>query len=115
MIANWSVTDSITIKSLTSHRLLEEDTNNNWAGALNQNGLMLIEDIEQEQLSQELQFTGSSEQLQWVAGVFYFKENVNQNTQALFSLANDLTQITPPAPLKSMALSWTSSCCRPRD
>ena len=93
---NWALSENIEIKSLSSHSILEEDSNSNWAGALNSFGLIFREDIEQEQLSQEFQIIGTNDRLEWIGGLYYFKENVNQNTILQFSLESDLTPIIPP-------------------
>ena len=95
LIVTWQLNE-IEIKSLTSYGELDEKTSSNFAGALGNNGLIFDDDIEQEQFSQELQISGQSNRLDWVAGLYYFTENTDQNSLFLFSLDADFNQITPP-------------------
>lgn len=102
LTASWDWSDKLTLKSLTAYRELDEDTNNNFAGALYFNGLIAASDIQQQQFSQELQFVGTSEQVEWVAGLYYFEEKVDETLLNLFTLdifgsitGTPLTQIPP--------------------
>lgn len=103
LTATWSISDNFSIKSLTSYRELQEDTNNNYAGALYFNGLIFAEDVEQDQWSQEVQLLGSSASIEWIGGLYYFEEDVRAVTENLFSLdifgfltGTPLTPIVPP-------------------
>lgn len=102
LTASWEWSDNLTLKSLTAYHELDEETNNNFAGALYFNGLIAASDIQQQQFSQELQLIGSSEQLEWVAGLYYFEEDVDETLLNLFTLdifgditGTPLTQIPP--------------------
>ncbi|MBL4803047.1 MAG: TonB-dependent receptor [Emcibacter sp.] len=100
---SWDMSPNINIKSLTSYRELDEDTHNNYAGVLYFNGAIIEEHFEQEQFTQELQIIGQYERLEWIAGLYYFQEDVIQTSQNRFSLdifgsitGTPLTPIIPP-------------------
>ncbi len=82
----WDISDKLTMKSLTSYRELDEDVSNNWNGTLYFNGLVVEVDIEQEQWTQEFQLIGTHDRLEWVAGIYSFKEEVKDNLQNTFTL-----------------------------
>ena len=84
--AAWQVSDTITVKSLTSYADLEEETTSNFGGSLYFNGLVVDQTIEQDQWTQELQLIGSTDRFKWVAGLYYFEEDVRDVSQDLFSL-----------------------------
>jgi iron complex outermembrane recepter protein len=86
VIAEWSISDQLTIKSLSAYRDLDEDGSNNYGGVLSAGGIILEEDIRQEQYSQELQLIGAHNSADWVAGLFYFKEDTEYDLNLLFSL-----------------------------
>jgi iron complex outermembrane receptor protein len=92
----------LTIKSISAVRNLKEDSQNNYAGVLYFNGLLDLSLMEQDQYSQELQLIGSSEKMDWVAGLYYLKEDVNKFLQDSFSLdifgvfGPPLSPIDPP-------------------
>lgn len=118
LTASWEWSDTLTLKSLTAYRELDEDTNNNFAGALYFNGLIAASDIQQEQLSQELQLIGNSEQFEWVAGLYYYEEDVDETLLNLFTLdifggitGTPLTQIPPllGAPPRIVSANSTST------
>lgn len=98
----WVASDQLTIKSISAVRNLKEDSQNNYAGVLYFNGLLDLSLMEQDQYSQELQLIGSSEQTDWVAGLYYLKEDVNKFLQDSFSLdifgifGAPLSPIDPP-------------------
>ena len=99
----WNISDTLTARSLTSYRELDESTRNNYAGVFYFNGLIISEETDQEQISQELQLIGESDRLDWVAGLYYYDEDVTQDVQNLFSLdifglltGTPLTPINPP-------------------
>ncbi len=103
LTGTWELSDNLTVKSLSSYRTLEEQTNNNFGGVLYFNGFMNLKDIEQDQWTQEFQLIGTHERLEWVAGLYYFEEDVQEVATELFSLdifglltAAPLTPIIPP-------------------
>ena len=84
----WDVSDSLTFKSITAYREMEDralrDSDNTPLLVFHS----LLED-EQEQFSQELQLLGNSldQRLQWILGAYYFKEKI-ANHQPVFLGAN---------------------------
>ena len=105
LVANWSVSDNLIVRSYSSYRDLSEDGSLNYGGVLTPPstggplGLILEEDIEQEQYSQEIQLVGNYKNIDWVAGVFYFKEDINYDLSVLISLAPDRSPLIPPVPV----------------
>lgn len=95
LTATWELTEHLTIKSLSSYRQLDENGFSNYGGTLGSLGLIIDEDIEQEQLSQEFQIIGSYDQLHWVAGLFYFKEASDFDLRFLISLDTNGNLIPP--------------------
>jgi iron complex outermembrane receptor protein len=103
LIVNWEVSEKMSVKSISAHRKLNEDANNNYAGILYYNGLNDASVMDQEQLTQEFQFIGTHERLNWVAGIYYFKEDAHKNLQDKFTLDINgnsgrglLSAISPP-------------------
>lgn len=105
LIATWVQSENLTIKSITAYRDLDIDANNNYGGVLYFNGLNDASIIEQDQYSQELQLIGSHERLEWVAGLYYFEEDVDKTLNDSFTLdifgnfGDALTPISPPIAL----------------
>jgi len=104
LVASWDANEQWTFKSLTGWRTLNERTFSNFGGALYNGGLVMLSDIAQDQLSQELQWLGRSRSVDWVAGLYYYREHAKETLQDLFSLdifgalagAAPLTPIIPP-------------------
>ncbi|WP_428633480.1 TonB-dependent receptor, partial [Sedimenticola sp.] len=75
LLMDWSLTDTVTLKTITAYRELESST-----GVDNSGMPMVMVDTSfhtvQEQLSQEFQLTGNAfdDRLKWVAGLYYFEE-----------------------------------------
>jgi len=105
----WLSSDQLTIKSISSYRNLEEDNRNNYGGVLYYNGLLDLSVLDHNQFSQELQLIGDTDQLKWVAGLYYLKEDVNKVKQDRFSLdifgsfGDPLSPITPPTTFDALA------------
>jgi iron complex outermembrane receptor protein len=72
----WEINESLTLKSITSHREFDGDFSGD-EDATPVRGALLIDSYEQDQFSQELQLLGSSfdDRLQWIVGAFYFEED----------------------------------------
>lgn len=69
----WDISEDISLKSITSYREVEATLNRDADGS----PLTIVHcftDFEHEQYSQELQLSGSTERLQWLAGAYYFEE-----------------------------------------
>lgn len=100
---SWDISESLNFKSISAYRDLEEDANNNYAGVLYFNGLSDASVFDQDQITQELQLVGALERLEWIAGVYYLKEEVDKTLQDSFTLdifnvfgGGALSPITPP-------------------
>lgn len=89
LVASWDISESLTVKSLTGYRELDEDVNNNYGGVLYANGLMDTSVIDQEQLSQEFQLIGSADRFEWLAGLYYYEEDAAQVFTLFFSRDSD--------------------------
>lgn len=91
LTATWDVSDQLQIKSITAYRKLDDEQFTDLSGGgyvdltgvggaiiplYATNGLFQ----EQNQVSQELQVVGSHEQVEWVAGLYYFRERVDAST-----------------------------------
>jgi iron complex outermembrane recepter protein len=91
--ATWTLSDNLILRSLSSVRELDENGFNNYGGVLYGRGLVLDEDITQEQYSQEFQLLGSTNDVDWVAGLYYFKENTTFDFRTLTTLDANFNQI----------------------
>ncbi|MEJ2443355.1 MAG: TonB-dependent receptor [Exilibacterium sp.] len=75
LLMDWSLTDTVTLKTITAYRELESST-----GVDNSGMPMVMVDTSfhtvQEQLSQEFQLMGNAfdDRLKWAAGLYYFEE-----------------------------------------
>ncbi len=83
---SWEQSENLTVKSISAYRKLNEDASNNYAGVLYFNGLNDASVLDQDQLTQEFQFIGSHDRLDWVAGLYYLKENADKTLQDSFTL-----------------------------
>jgi iron complex outermembrane receptor protein len=96
----WTLGSGVTVKSITAfrnmHAVFGRDGDNS---ALNYNGD--IHDEHHNQLSEELQATGTVDRLKWVAGLYYLQERTRDQTQLVTAegLFNALTALTPAVPL----------------
>ena len=100
---DWTVSDHLTVRSLTAYREMEEDTNNNYAGTLYFNGVIIEEEFEQDQFSQEFQLIGTHDRFEWIAGLYHFEEDAAQTSQNKFSL--DVFGFITGAPLTPIPLT----------
>lgn len=103
LTADWQVSDTMTIKSITAYRELDEDLHNNYGGVLYFNGISDISFLQQQQFSQEIQLIGATDTVEWVSGLFYFDEEADKTIVNEFSLdmfglitGTPFTPITPP-------------------
>lgn len=104
LVATWDAAEDQTFKSLTGYRTLDEDTFSNFGGALYNSGLVMQSAIAQDQFSQELQWLGRAESLEWVTGLYYYREHAKEVLKTAFSLDifgalpgdSPLTPIIPP-------------------
>ncbi len=89
---SWKLSDSLELKSISSYRDLKQGQYDNGAAALSvfaPNGPLArysLAQVHQDQFSQEFQAIGSASRLEYVAGAFYYRENVDDNAQTPNSL-----------------------------
>lgn len=100
---SWQPSDNLTVKSISAYRELDEDTKTNYAGVLYYNGLNDASVMNQDQTTQEFQFIGTHDRVDWVAGIYYLQEDVSKISQTSFTLdifnllgGGPLSQISPP-------------------
>jgi len=107
----WLASEQLTVKSISSYRTLEEDNRNNYGGVLYFNGLLDLSILDQTQYSQELQLIGNTNQVEWVAGLYYLKEDVIKVKQDKFSLdifgifGDPLSPIDPPTTFDALGIN----------
>ena len=84
---DWDISDSLTFKSITAFRDLDSEFARD-ADASPITIVHFFDDFQSEQFSQEFQLLGSSDRLDWIAGLYYFDEDgFNQNILD-FAIAN---------------------------
>lgn len=107
---DWAIAERLSLKSISAYRELEEDGNNNYAGVVYFNGLIDGSWVEQRQFSQEFQLLGSTDNIEWVTGLFYYDEAAKKSLQNSFSLdmfgalGPALSPINPPTTLDLFGL-----------
>lgn len=88
----WKLADRLDLKSISSYRKLTQTQFDNGAVALSvfaPNGPFArysVARVWQDQVSQELQLVGKTDRIEYVGGVFYFREKVSDNAQTPNSL-----------------------------
>ena len=88
----WKLADNLDLKSISSYRKLTQTQFDNGAVALSvfaPNGPFArysVARVWQDQYSQELQLVGKTDRIEYVGGVFYFREKVRDNAQTPNSL-----------------------------
>lgn len=80
LTATWNLSDSMTLKSISSYREMEESTVQNWSDTL---FFATALDWETEAVSQEFQFLGNvGDGFNYIVGLYYFEEEgEKQETQ----------------------------------
>jgi iron complex outermembrane receptor protein len=79
--AEWDISDELSLRSISAYREMRQTQYDNSGGLLqpfSPNGVfarLSYTEVEQDQLSQEFQLIGSFDQLSFVLGAFYFKED----------------------------------------
>jgi iron complex outermembrane receptor protein len=85
---DWQLSDALEIKSISSYRKLSQTQFDNGAENLSvfsPNGTFSrysLANVYQDQYSQEIQFIGRIPRLEYVGGLFYYHEHVNDNAQS---------------------------------
>ncbi len=95
LTTTWLLSPHLTLTSITGYHQLKQDTQNNYGGVLYARGLIDQYKIDQKQLSQEIQLIGSSDQFEWVTGLYYFKEDAEQVFNTQISLDSSFNRIEP--------------------
>lgn len=95
LTVNWSINDSMSLKSITGYREMDEDVTQAWPDSLFF-GTNLVWSTEQ--FSQEFQLSSEGESLRWIAGLYYFKEDGDKQEEQFLGFVQD---VAPPftAPL----------------
>lgn len=83
---SWAPTEQVAFKSISAYRNVKDDSDNNYNGVLYYNGFGEISEMEQNQYTQEFQIVGTQDQIEWVAGIFYLKEDVDRIATTKFTL-----------------------------
>jgi iron complex outermembrane receptor protein len=89
LVLDWDVAERLKLKSISSYRDLEQgqfdqaliDAISTYPSSGNLFGRYSLAQFWQYQWSEELQLVGHTDQVQYVAGAFYFKESVGDNAQ----------------------------------
>nr|WP_295105731.1 TonB-dependent receptor [uncultured Caulobacter sp.] len=88
----WKLADNLDLKSISSYRKLTQTQFDNGAVALSvfqpnaPFARYSVARVWQDQVSQEFQLVGKTDRLEYVGGVFYFREKVSDNAQTPNSL-----------------------------
>ena len=84
---DWDLNDTMTLTSITAYRNLERfdnaDSDFTTAALLSETAANLT-DTTLDTLTQEFRLSGSTENMDWLVGAFYFDEDVEQNSGVLF-------------------------------
>lgn len=88
LVLDWALNEDLRLKSISSYRDLEQGQfDQGFIDAISTfspNGTFArysLAQLEQYQYSEELQLIGRTEQLEYVSGVFYYKESAGDNAQ----------------------------------
>jgi len=76
LTVTWQSSENLTIKSITAFREIDYEDGSDYDG-FDLLGFHTYRKVDHKQTSQELQFIGDSGDLNYVAGLFYFKEESN--------------------------------------
>jgi len=82
---NWAVGDTMNIKSITAFRDIDAYSARD-ADGTPYRVFHTQDPFEQDQFSQELQFSGATEALKWLVGVYYFEEEAENPNPVQFPL-----------------------------
>lgn len=76
LTVTWQASENLTIKSISAYRDIEYTDGGDYDG-FDLVGFHSIRNIDHEQTSQEIQFIGNSGKLNYMSGLFYFKDDSN--------------------------------------
>ena len=94
---DYELNENLQIKSISSYRELENEDQTNFGGTLYFNGFNDRVDVEQNQFSQEIRIIGDSSRFNWIVGLYYFDEAIDETIAQLFTL--DIFGLINPQPL----------------
>lgn len=108
MQLDWDISDDITLTSITAFRKHERydnaDSDFSSANLISRTASNLT-DSEIDTFTQELRFQGSTDSMNWMAGVYYFDEEIATRSGVLYGA--DYRQY---ANVFTKALAWEASC-----
>ena len=84
---DWDLNDAVTLTSITASRSLERFDNSDsdfTTGALISETAANLTDTTLDTFTQEFRLSGSTDNMDWLVGAFYFDEDVEQNSGVLF-------------------------------
>ncbi len=86
LTVTWQQSPNLTIKSISAVREIDYEDGSDYDG-FDLLGFHTIREVMHEQTSQEIQFIGNAENLNYVAGLFYFKEESDVTNPFIMSFA----------------------------
>ncbi|NIB38342.1 TonB-dependent receptor [Pseudomaricurvus alkylphenolicus] len=86
LVATWDASSNVTLKSITAYRDMEEDLYAQFGGVL-ATGFNTQSQTNQDQISQEFQIIGSAERLEYIAGLYWYKETADYTAVQYGTLA----------------------------
>jgi len=106
----WDISDNHTLRAISAYRELEQTMFNSYAGGFyrpgpatgNLFGRISLSDVEQDQVSHELQWLGSMDRVEFVLGAFYYKETAEDAQSDPFG-----NMLTPDGPIVLPAPRYT--------
>lgn len=86
LTVSWELNDTLTLKSISGYREMEEEVYQNWADSL-----FFGTNLEwaTEAFSQELQLSSEGESFRWIAGLYYFTEDGTKREEQFLGFVQD--------------------------
>lgn len=81
MTVNWDIDDALSLRSITAYRDLSAQSYIDIDATTLELGDVFV-GVDQDQLSQEFQLLGNSDNVHWVAGLYYLNEQVPSHQEA---------------------------------
>jgi iron complex outermembrane receptor protein len=88
LVMNWSISEALRLRSISSYRELDQSQLDQGLidaistfSANRPFARLSVANVGQDQMSQELQLIGSTAQVEYVLGAFYYQESVNDDAQ----------------------------------
>jgi iron complex outermembrane receptor protein len=83
----YDLSDTLSLKSITAYRDLESEFGRDGDHSPHRIS-QFIDDLDQEQFTQELQLLGSYDRMNWIVGLYYFTEDGNNVNTLDFTVSN---------------------------